>query len=151
MMRSAMRFMVFLGTGVVMAGCAAAGPGAGWLAEPSATSVPPLIVGSGLPTQPAEGFLVAPAIATTAVTAPLHGASCAASAIGGGFFYALFFPGDFSDDIKAWIGQNCAGPYAVTPAELARVPAPFPVRAMRTPRMGTLPVEEAVRRPAPAR
>ncbi len=156
MMGSKVRFVAFLAASVVVAGCAAAGPAGDGLATPKvaapeAVNVPPVIVGAGMSTVPGEPFLDGPAAAATAVSAPLHGVSCLGSTLAGGLFYALFFPGDFSEDFKAWIGQKCAGPYMVTPAELARVPAPFPVRAMRTPRMGTLPVEEAVRRPAPAR
>ena len=131
----------------VLAGCAGAGARGGGVAAPTATAVPPLIVGAGLPTQPVESWLENPAVAATAVSAPIHGLGCAGSAIVGGFFYALFFPGDFAEDFKAWVGQQCAGPYLVTPAELASTPQPLPVRALRTPRMGTLPVEEAVRQP----
>lgn len=132
---------------LVVTGCAAAGPGGSGVAAPAATAVPPFIVGAGLPTQPAEQWLEGPAMAATAIGAPLHGLGCAGTALVSGFFYALYFPGDISDEFKALIAQSCAGPYVVTPAEVARVPQPFPVRALRTPRTGTLPVEEVVRRP----
>ncbi len=130
-----------------MAGCAAAGPGERGVAATTATAAPPVIVGAGLPTAPAEPWLEGPAVAASVVSAPLHAAGCVGSAMVGGFFYALFFPGDFAEDFKAWIGENCAGPYLVTPAEIAGAPHPWPVRALRTPRTGRLPVEEAVRQP----
>ena len=132
---------------VVMAGCAGAGAQGGGVAAPTDTAIPPLVVGAGLPTADAELWLAALAGAGSAVSAPLHAAGCVGSTLLGGLFYGLFFPGDFSEDFKAWIGQNCAGPYLVTPAELAAIPQPFPTRALRTPRTGTLPVEEAVRQP----
>ena len=131
------------------AGCAAAAPSRGGLAAPAEVKVPPIIVGAGLPTEAGEPYLDAPAGAATALSAPLHYLNCAWSAFWGGLAYALYFPGEFSEDMKAWVAKNCAGPYVVTPAELARVPAPFPVRPMRTPRTGTLPVEEVVRISAP--
>ena len=130
--------------GMVVAGCAAGGR----LAAPISTDVSPVIIGTGMPTAPAEPWMETPAVAASVVSAPLHALGCAGSALVGGVFYALFFPGDFSDDFKAWIGQNCAGPYLVTPAEVARVVQPFPIR---TPRMGELPVEEALRGAAPRR
>ena len=129
----------------VVAGCAGVGASGSGVAAPTATAVPPLIVGAGLPTVPAEPLLVAPAVLASAVSVPVHAAGCVGSAALGGFFYALFFPGDFSQDFKAWIGQQCAGPYLVTPAEIASFSQPFPARALRTPRTGTLPVDEVVR------
>jgi hypothetical protein len=126
----------------VMAGCAGAGTGP--VVEPSAVAPPPVIVGAGLPAQPAEPWLGPPAALASAVGAPVHAAGCAGSAALWGLFYALFFPGDFSQDLKALIGEECAGPYLVTPAELASPGLPWPPRALRTPRTGTVPVDEAV-------
>jgi len=136
---------------ICMAGCAAAGTGTGRVAAPASTSVPPVIVGAGLPMAPAEPWLETPAVAASVVATPLRGLGCAGSVLVGGFFYGLFFPSDFSDDIKAWIGENCAGPYVVTPAEIARPGQPFTIKALRTPLMGTVPVEEAVRQAATPR
>jgi hypothetical protein len=90
--------------------------------------------------------LLSPAAgAASIVAAPVHTVACAGSVALWGFFYAFYFPGDFSEDFKAMIAQDCAGPYLVTPAEVARFPQPWPARVMRTPRTGTLPVQEAVR------
>ena len=129
----------------VMAGCAGA-PSPGYpLAEPSTTAVPPLIVGAGEPVQPADPLLQPAAGAASLVTAPVRAATCAGSVALWGPFYLLYYPGEFSEDFKALIAQECAGPYAVTPAEIARFPQPWPARALRTPRTGTLPVDEMVR------
>ena len=144
----------------VVAGCAAASPaGSGMgaptslgvpaVAAPTATAVPPLIVGAGLPTDPAGQWLEGAAGAASAVSAPVHGVACAASALLWGFFYALYFPGDFSEDFKRLIERDCAGPYVVTPAGVGAAVPVFPARAIRTPRMGRLPVEEVVRISAP--
>jgi hypothetical protein len=115
------------------------------VAEPSATAVPPLIVGAGGPVQPVEPLLQAAAGAASIVTAPVHGATCAGSVALWGVFYLLYYPGDFSEDFKAVIAQECAGPYVVTPAEVARFPQPWPARFLRTPVTGTVPLGEAVR------
>lgn len=131
----------------VAAGCAAEGPVGRGVAAPTATAVPPVIVGAGMPTASGEAWLGGAAVAASAVSAPLHAVGCAGSALVWGFFYGLYFPGDFADDFKRQIAADCAGPYLVTPAELAAVPQAFPVRTLRTPRTGTVPVEEAVRQP----
>lgn len=150
-MASRKRCWMLVAAACLVAGCAAGGPAGRGVAAPTATAVPPVIVGAGMPTAPGEAWLDGAAVAASAVSAPLRAAGCAGSALVWGFFYGLYFPGEFSDEFKALIAQNCAGPYLVTPAELAAVPQAFPVRALRTPRTGTLPVEEAVRQAAPPR
>ncbi len=134
--------LAVLAAACVMAGCAGAGTGP--VAEPSAVAPPSVIVGAGLPTQPAEPWLGPLAALASAVGAPVHAAGCAGSAALWGVSYVLLFPGEFSQDFKALIGDECAGPYLVTPAELASPGLPWPARFLRTPRTGTLPVEEAV-------
>ncbi len=133
------------------AGCATAGPaGEGRpllpaVAAPTAVEVPPLNVGTGMATVPPEPYIEGASAAASLIAVPMHGLWCGVSVVVAGVFYAYFFPGDYAEDMKNFIAQNCAGPYVVTPGEIARPPATFPTRTLRIYRTGTVPVAEAVR------
>ena len=142
---------VVLAVAGVLAGCATAGPaGEGRpplpaVTAPTAVEVPPLNVGTGMATAPAEPYIEGAAAAASFITVPMHALWCGVSAVVAGVFYAYFYPGDYAEDMKGFIAQNCAGPYVVTPAEIARPAATFPPRTLRVYRTGTVPVAEAVR------
>jgi hypothetical protein len=142
---------------IVVSGCATAGPAGEAkpllppVAEPTAVEAPPVMAGTGMATTPPEPFIEGAAAAANLIAVPMHGLWCGVSAVVAGVFYAYFFPGDYAEDMKNYIAKNCAGPYFVTPAEIARPPAPMPVRPLRIFRTGTVPVAAAVRQAAQPR
>jgi hypothetical protein len=145
--------IAMMAVGGVLAGCAGTrvAPGAPEVAAPVDVAAPPVVAGAGLPTTPAEPWIEGSAAVASAITAPLHAVACMASVAVNGVFYVGYFPSDMSEDFKTLIADTCAGPYFATPADVASVPHQFSIRAMRIPRMGRLPVEEAVRQALPPR